>query len=386
MNLLDFWRESMVIFNSGRVFMPAKKKYEYVKQEIEKRGYFLISTTYKDSKTKLLTKCPAGHSYEASYNSFSRGYRCSECAGLKKRTIEEIREFMEKEKYVLLSTGYSGNKSKLLTKCPVGHDFYIRWNDFQQGYRCNECAGNKKKTIEQIRLFLNKHGYILLDEEYENNSTKLNTVCPEGHEHSITWCDFKQGYRCAECNGTKKKTIEEVRSAFSDSGYKLISHEYKHNKSLLHSKCPKGHDFYVRWNDFYKGIICSSCSLKGTSKPEQELFSILKASFPDLIKKSFSVNVPNKPHIHWFQVDIFNPKTKLGIEYDGQYHHSEEYMVKNKTKHGWPVEDAINYHSIKDSVLWDCHGVKIIHIKGEDWKANKQACIDRCLEFLSTGC
>ena len=424
--------------------MPAKLNFEYIKQKIEQNGYILVSTDYKDSKTKLVTKCPVGHQYIASYNSFKHGYRCSECAGLKKKTIEEVRLFIESEGYILLSTHYMGNKSKLLTKCPKGHDFYIRWNDFQQGYRCNECYGNKKKTIqearklfndngykiidteytdyyfkfnticpnnhtylvsyndflqgnrcsecagtkkktiEEVKTFIEKKGYTLSSSKYENSSTKLSTICPKGHNYHVTWADFKNGYRCYECSRTKKKTIHEIREALLICDYQLISTIYKHNKSLLYSKCSKGHDFYIRWNDFIKGVRCPICQNKGTSKPEQELLSILKTFFPNLIKKTFLVSVLGKPHIQRFQVDIFNPDTNLGIEYDGQYHHSEEFLIKNKTQYGWSIEDAKNYHSIKDAALQNCHDIKIIHIKGDDWKKNKQACIAKCLDFLSS--
>ena len=139
---------------------------------------------------------------------------------------------------------------------------------------------------------------------------------------------------------------------------------------------------------FRRGIldqICFHMKLsRNTSKPEQELFDILKEFFPNLIKKTFSVNIPSKPHIHRFQIDILDPNTKLGIEYDGQYHHSKDYLIKTKTRIGWSIEDSINYHEIKDSSLWNCHNIKLLHIKGEDWKKDKQVCIDNCLKFLNT--
>lgn len=135
-----------------------------------------------------------------------------------------------------------------------------------------------------------------------------------------------------------------------------------------------------------RGILNKICShmkpSRGSSAPEKELLAILKKYFPNLINKTFSVSVYNKPYIHRFQVDIFNPETKLGIEYDGQYHHSERYLIKSKTELGWPIEDAINYHTIKDNALLNCHGIKLLHIKGDDWKADKQICINKCLVFL----
>ena len=162
----------------------------------------------------------------------------------------------------------------------------------------------------------------------------------------------------------------------------MISTIYKSANEPLQTICPKGHDYYANYSNFRSGWRCPTCSNTGTSKPETELLGILKELFPNLIKKSFAIDIIGKPHIHRFQVDILDPETKLGIEYDGQYYHSEEYLIQTKTELGWPIEDAINYHALKDESLWDCHGIKLLHIKGEDWKINKQACINKCLEFL----
>jgi very-short-patch-repair endonuclease len=135
------------------------------------------------------------------------------------------------------------------------------------------------------------------------------------------------------------------------------------------------------------GIMDDLCThmrkSRNSSRPEIELLNILKEFFPNLIKKTFKVNVLNKPLIKRFQVDILNSDTLLGIEYDGERHHSEEFLIEAKTAIGWTVEDAKNYHSIKDDALWKCHGVRILHVKGEDWNRNKQECVNRCLQFLN---
>ena len=129
--------------------------------------------------------------------------------------------------------------------------------------------------------------------------------------------------------------------------------------------------------------VCSHMKMsRNTSKPETELLNILKKYFPDLIKKTFKVSIPGKPHVHRFQVDILDLENRLGIEFDGKYHHSEKFLIKTKTKCGWPIEDAINYHEIKDSSILNCHGITILHIKEVDWNSNRQVCIDKCLAFL----
>lgn len=359
-----------------------KHGYEKVKEFFEKKGYTLISPIYESSKKHLQARCINGHSCFITYNDLSQGHGCSDCYGNKKKTIEYVQKIFSEQGYTLLSNKYINSITPLHVRCPQGHDGYPTYGNFQQGERCLDCSGNKKKEYEEVKELFEKEGYKLISAEYKKNKEILDTLCPVGHEYRVSFIKFKDGDRCTDCSGLKKKTIEQARQLFEKDGYTLISTIYIDNHEPLKTICPKGHDYLASYANFQTGYRCSSCSKSGTSDPEIELFNFLKEYFPNLIKKFFPVKINGKPYIHRFQVDILDPETKLGIEYDGPYHHSEEYLIKSKTELGWPIEDAINYHLIKDQALWDCHGIKLLHIKGKDWENDKQVCIDKCLNFL----
>lgn len=53
--------------------------YNFIKEQIEKEGYFLLSTEYINANTKLLVQCNNNHEYEVKYSDFYSGYRCMEC-------------------------------------------------------------------------------------------------------------------------------------------------------------------------------------------------------------------------------------------------------------------------------------------------------------------
>lgn len=60
--------------------MKLKNTYEEVKEYVESfDGYILLSDTYIDAKEKLRIKCPKGHIFNPSYNSFKNGSRCPKC-------------------------------------------------------------------------------------------------------------------------------------------------------------------------------------------------------------------------------------------------------------------------------------------------------------------
>ena len=59
--------------------------YNYIKEQIEKEGYKLLSKSYKNAHTKIKIKCDKGHIYKVIWNSFQQGHRCKECSPSKKQ-------------------------------------------------------------------------------------------------------------------------------------------------------------------------------------------------------------------------------------------------------------------------------------------------------------
>ena len=69
------------------------------------------------------------------------------------------------------------------------------------------------------------------------------------------------------------------------------------------------------------------------------------------------------------EIDIFLPDLNVGIEYDGDYWHSDDFLLKR---------DGITYEEqcrIKDELAKN-NGIKLIHIKESDYKANKRNILD----------
>ena len=74
-----------------------------------------------------------------------------------------------------------------------------------------------------VKEFIEKEDYILLSKEYINNSTKLKMLCPNGHECEISYGNFKQGKRCRQCYFESMKwTIDYIENYLLKYGYKLI--------------------------------------------------------------------------------------------------------------------------------------------------------------------
>lgn len=97
-----------------------RHSYDYVKNYIEMRGYELISKEYKNSKTKLVLKCPNGHIFEMTFEKFKSGNNCSVCKESKgERKICKILDNWE----VVYKRQYRFNDCRSVR--PLPFDFYL---------------------------------------------------------------------------------------------------------------------------------------------------------------------------------------------------------------------------------------------------------------------
>lgn len=116
-----------------------KPSMEYIKRSFEDCGYIILTKKYINSKQKIDYICPNGHKHLMNWLKWQAGRRCPSCAGNIKLTIKFIRSELEKEGYELLSKEYVNAQTKLGCICSVGHISNITWNSWQRGYRCSTC-------------------------------------------------------------------------------------------------------------------------------------------------------------------------------------------------------------------------------------------------------
>ena len=206
--------------------MSKKLTYEFVKEQFENYDYILSSTEYISAKTKLNYICPNGHTHSITWNNWQQGDRCPYCIGKANKSIKEIRNLFKEAEYKLVSETYIDVKTKLDFICQNGHKNSMSWSSWQQGNRCSMCSKNKKLTIDFIKQDFEKFRYILLSTYYINSNTKLNYICPEGHEHTINWNNWLHGKRCPTCAGNIKYTLDFIKKEFEKEDYILLSIEY----------------------------------------------------------------------------------------------------------------------------------------------------------------
>lgn len=308
-----------------------KKHYANLGYDISKDQInIFVKDLPKHSKKKIKVKCDnCGNERESSFqnyykitNGLSNDYYCSKCWNVKMtKTMQErygettslkVPEFKKKQQETL--------QKKYGVKHPS------QYKVFQD---------NMKKKLKE------KYGVENVSQIKEVKNKKMFSL--------------------------EKSWVYRVSKNFPELD--IISGDYK-NK-ILKVKCDKNHEYEISYDLLYnrKQLNIDYCTIcnpinNNTSTGERELIEFLKEKYNGVIQEK------NRKTIHPYELDIFLPEFKLGIEFNGLYWHSEENNNKEK-----------DYHLIKTNMAKDKH-ITLIHIYEDDWKFNKDIVKSRLLNVI----
>lgn len=169
---------------------------------------------------------------------------------------------------------------------------------------------------------------------------------------------------CPKCAGNAKITWDDFlkrANKIHDSFYNYPEYsDIKNNSTKISIKCPKHSVFKQSVAKHLAGQGCKSCVHK-ISKAEQELFDYIKNIKNDAIQSDRKIIKP-------YEIDIYIPSIKLGIEYNGGYWHSEKFRDKNHREH--KTQMCLN------------KGVTLIHVEEYDWKNDKEKIKNNIKQFI----
>ena len=149
------------------------------------------------------------------------GYICS--ASRYKMDFKKVKQSFEDKGFKLLDKNYINSITKMKVRCSNGHIYKTTWNMWNRGHKCPYCSGNAKKTYEEVKQSFENEGYILLSTEYKNDCSKLNVQCNKGHKYKVTWNIFQQGHRCPSCSyldgksSTEKEILKMIKSLTNEN-------------------------------------------------------------------------------------------------------------------------------------------------------------------------
>ena len=327
-------------------FKMTSLTFEFVFEFFKERNFLLLDKKYINAHSKLKCKCSNDHIIEISYNNFKNGRRCKICSINNKKQLQFhlVKETLEKEKYILIDTIIKG---KINFKCPQNHIGNIHFDKFKRGQRCAKCM-NQKFSFNYVKEFFENEGYLILENNYINIHSKMKYKCPAGHTESISFNNFKKGYRCPKCFGNKKLTIEFIKEVFIKEKYTLLEETYKNSKEKMKFKCPKNHIDKISYDSFKRGRRCPKC----VHKNEQRCREIIENFFNLPFKKS------RPPWLNGLELDGYNEELGIGFEYNGKQHY-EFIKYFHKTEERFK---KMKKRDLEKIILCKKHNIKLLTI------------------------
>jgi very-short-patch-repair endonuclease len=346
----------------------------------------LLLTPYdytSGSNKKVWWKCLVAddHIYSSSiYKRAKRGNGCPYCAGRKvalsnclSTTNPELAKEWHptKNKQITPNDVYAGSNKKVWWKCEKGddHEYKMPLSDRKRGHNCPICRG---LTIVNSTSLAYTNPEYLLEWDYKKNKIKPQEI-GVGSNKKVWWkCSvekdhewlvspnsrYSQKSKCPFCT-SRKVTLSNCLI----TTHPKISKEWHTEKNgeltpydvgAFYSKrvwwkCDKGddHEWYVKPTDrtgYNTG--CPFCTLTPQSKQELTITFELMSLFRNIDPKGFKTRVKGK----LWSIDIYIPKLKLGIEFDGSYWHKDKSAL-DKLKTEQIEDDGIEIFRIREEPL-----------------------------------
>lgn len=146
-------------------------------------------------------------------------------------------------------------------------------------------------------------------------------------------------------------SVDELSKKFSKYNTTIIDAIKRLNIEIITFDLDKR--YYINSNDIYllSDYFCKT-EMSCTSYSEKELVDFVKSIYSDEIMENTKRIIPPK------ELDIYIPKMKLAIEYDGLHWHDENHIDKN-------------YHLTKTNMCNE-KGIDLIHVFEDDWLERKE--------------
>lgn len=150
---------------------------------VEGKGGSFAPSDYQGATKPLKITCGCGHTWLTTPQLIRKGNWCPVDAGVKKYSIEEIREKMITQGWKLDEEGYANAHKKMSMRCPQGHKITRTWNAWQKQqqkagqipcYRCRvESFG--REFLE--KMLLRGFEMDIAVNDYHGQEQKVNGLC-----------------------------------------------------------------------------------------------------------------------------------------------------------------------------------------------------------------
>ena len=211
----DCWKENRSAA-AERAAAEAAATFVQKAQNIHGSKYDYSKIHYKNSKQKVVIRCPEHGDFEQLPNSHLRGSGCPKCGDNRtaKKKLKPFETFVDQANqvhgnvYRYYETAYEGAKSKTRIRCTVHGDFYQMPTNHLNGQGCPVCGREKRGQVRNERWleglldkFREVHGdrYDYSDVDPTDSVTPISVICKIHGPFPVRPSNHLTGHGCPKC-------------------------------------------------------------------------------------------------------------------------------------------------------------------------------------------
>ena len=316
-------------------------------------------------------KCVKGHEWQATGHNRSRGTGCPYCSNKKVlqgyNDLATLNPCLAKEWHYPLNNDLSPehvtakSEKKVWWQCKKHHVWQAMVADRNNGKGCPYCSGRVAIRGENDLKTLNPalaqewdyelNGNLKPENMTANSGRKVWWKCKDGHKWQARIASRTNGNGCPYCSG--RIAVKGKNDLLTLNPYLAKEWNYSLNGDLTPEKvtakssqkvwwkCKDGHEWQAVISSRAIGRGCPICMLgRQTSFPEYALLYYLK---------EHSIEAIHSYKGHGYELDIYIPAQKIGIEYDGYYWHKNK-AKKDLEKNSKCKKDGIKLYRIREGL------------------------------------
>lgn len=331
----------------------------FVKEHLNSFGLELLSN-YKNSKENILIGCKCGKHFHSTYTNISKQkYKCCpECViketyeATKHDRYEKIRKFIEDDGRQLLTfeDNFVNSHSKIDILCRCGNKYTISASQYDKQCQCLECAERnrvlkRRMTNDEINNVIARYSDSIgmhmtwYSGEHINNKSYITLIDDYGYKYytRVSQINNRNGSVLYQFSQSNPYTIDNIKIWMKTEaiGYELLSDIYVSAKDYLLFKCPDGHEFHMKWDNFRQGQRCPECQLSKGARMVLYHLRTLGLNF-DIEYYFKNCRGNRKPLPFDFVIFDKDGQVEWLCEFDGELHyepprysHDEEKNLKN---------------------------------------------------------
>jgi len=371
--------------------------------------YDYTNVVYTHSQTKVCIVCSVHGEFQQTPNVHLSGKGCYQCGrdatgNKSKKSLDVFVKEAKKvhgDKYDYTNSVYSGSGGDIAIHCNAcNRDFEQRAYRHISGMGCQVCANrkvaaNRKVSKEEfLRRCIEKHGTLFdyTNIDFVSMGTPITLYCKNHGDFVILPSTHMNGAGCKSCGlhvafmHSLETCLEMFRDVHKDT-YIYDKVQYDGNRTHVTVTCRKHGDFLIAPGNHKGGQGCPTCgvNISHGETAIQDWITSLGVQAEKLRKHSIIGN---------YEVDVYLPEHKLGIEYNGLYWHNsrtkEQNYHLNKTKlceeagihlmHFWDYEWVTKQPIVK-SIIKNALGMHDSRVFARKTKVDKNVPVDEARSF-----